>query len=247
MGVNLSGTTPRDPSGPTNIVDEILRGAGGLGSGLAGGFAGLIGGIGDAIRGIFTPGGLFAPVGEAAQEIRDGQLELLDRVDLLEGIQGYAAAYQDVNINVEWSRDNWRDITYKKQLGPAKNISVRPDGTMRLHHAGLFVVYAKIHAGATSFTGSDYCYLQIEVHRPDGSGVFSRAHMEKVVPRSREQTLSMSWPVVVPGEGYTVRVRAYSANWRWWKGGTQYSTLHVIQHSNDSQNLGQSTVPNETQ
>lgn len=206
----------------------------------------IVGGIGNALRGIFTPGGLFAPVGEAAQEIRDGQLDLLDRVDLLEGIQGYCAAYQDVNINVEWSSDNWRDIPFKKQLGPAKNITVNTsNGTMRLHHAGLFVVYAKIHANATSFTGGDYGYLVIEVHRP-GGGVYSRGHMEKVIPRSREQTLSMSWPIVVPGEGYTVKVRAYSANWRWWRGGTQYATLHIIQHSNDSQNLGQSTVPDET-
>ncbi|AIT62186.1 hypothetical protein [Corynebacterium doosanense] len=246
MGVSPDRYTPRWDGSPQDLRDYGTAGND-LGSGLTAGFNNIIGGIGDAIRGIFSPGGIFAPVGEAIKPIRDGQLDLLERTDLLEGIQGYCAAYLTENINVEWSRDNWRDIKYSGRLGPEKSISLDPSsGQMVLGGGGLYTAYAKLHARRTSFTGGDYGYLIVEVLRPD-STVYSRSHSEFVIPRDREQTLFTAYPFVVPAEGYRVKVRAYSDNWRWWQGGTERSTLHVIRHSAVAENSGQQNVPDETQ
>lgn len=172
MGVNLSGTTPRDPSGPTNIVDEILRGAGGLGDGLAGGFSGLIQGLGDAIRGIFTPGGLFAPVGDAMQTFRDGQEDLADRTDLLSPLLDYGSAYVNPNNRVHGT--GW--AVFSEQLGPMRGCEMigGAQGGIRLLDKGLWDIRCQLTAdGIVQISSNAPFRFELLVHTPNGT-IFSR-------------------------------------------------------------------------
>lgn len=271
MGVHLDSSTPRNPYRSTSIFDDILGAAGSLGAAFASGFQGILDGIGailtgafeavgavfngivngvrgligaiaDGIRGLLPSSSPFSPVQSA---FRDGQRDITDRLDLLEGVQGYCAAFQSVNVNAEWGLDNWRYLPYDEPLGPAKNMHVDRDyGEIVLHTAGMFVVYAKAQARLTSYGGNNFAYLDLNILRPNGT-VYSWTRVEKFIPYEQHQTVSVAWPVVIPFEGARVEVEVYSDNWRWWDGGTQYSTLHVIQHSNTSINPGQPTVPDE--
>lgn len=182
---------------------------------------------------------------ETAGLAYDGQLDLGGRVDLLEGVQGYCAAYQSWNVNAEWGLDNWRWLPYDRPLGPAKNMNVdQSKGEIVLHTPGMFVVYAKAQARGTSFGGANFVYMDVVIMRPNGS-TFTYTRVEKFVPPNQHQTVSVAWPFVVDFPGARVAVEVYSDNWRYWDGGTRYSTLHVIQHSNTSINPGSATVPDE--
>lgn len=242
-------------TGIGEIVQNILNGLGSILSGAVAvgsaifdvvvqGITDFLTGIAQAIKGLLPEGSRFSEVQEA---FRDGQEAITDRIDLLEGVQGYCAAFQSVNVNAEWGLNNWRDIPFKGRLGPQKNITLDTTaGQMVLGSEGLFVVYARVHARGTGFSGNDYVYLVVQCLRPDGT-VYAEAHVEKFVPRNQHQTVSVAWPVVVPGPGYRIKVRTFSANWRWWDGGRRHATLHVIQHSSTAVNTGQDTVPDETQ
>lgn len=64
MGIDLSGTTPADPSRPKGILELIqegIAGAGGIGAVLAGAVTGIVGGLVGAVQGIAgLIGGLFS-------------------------------------------------------------------------------------------------------------------------------------------------------------------------------------------
>lgn len=204
------------------------------------GFEAVLGGLADALFG----SGSTTP---ELQQFRDGQLDIVNRVDLLEGIQGYCAAYQTVNVNAEWGLNNWRDIPFKGPLGPAKNMLLDTTrGEIVMSTAGMFVVYAKIHARKTGYDGGNYAYMEVECLRPDRT-VYATCHVDQYVRKDYSQTFSVAWPVVTPGEGYRIRVRSYTSNWRWWDGGASKATLHVIQHSRSSINAAPDVVPDEAE
>ena len=72
----------------------------------------IISGIGQALMGGI--GGIFQPISDGMKPIRDAQLDLQNRTDLLEGVQGYAHAYMTRNVNAQWSfGSNWRTIDRK--------------------------------------------------------------------------------------------------------------------------------------
>lgn len=240
-------------AGLGEVVQNILNGIGSILSGaitvggiifdaVVQGVTDFLEGIAQAIGGLLPSGSRFSPIQQAFQ---DGQLELKNRLDLLEGVQGYCAAFQGWNVNAEWGQGGYRWLPYDEQLGPAKNMHVDTyEGEIILHTPGMFVAYAKAHARSTSYGGNDYVYLDVIVMRPNGTE-FTYTHVEKHVPRNHHQTIFVAWPFVVDFPGARVAVEAYSDNWRWWDGGTTRSTLHVIQHSNTSINRGSGTVPDE--
>lgn len=193
-------------------------------------------------------GEVFAETHAIANSANQAAGSLLGRVDLLEDVQGYCAAYQSVNVSAEWDFfDKWRWLPYDEQLGPAKNMHVDPyEGEIVCHTPGMFTVYAKAHARGTNKGGNDYVYLDIVIFRPDDS-VYDWTRVEKHVPLQHDQTVNVAWPFVVDFPGARVAVETYSDNFRWWDGGTIYSTLHVIQHSTEAVNPGQETVPDETE
>lgn len=63
MGVNLSGSTPANPSGPVSWLGTMEDSAQSLGSGLADGLLGLLGGIGQVLAGVVgAVGSVFSAV-----------------------------------------------------------------------------------------------------------------------------------------------------------------------------------------
>lgn len=247
MSVDPSKRVPVPNNGPSSFD---------LGEALGGLLGDIIGGIGAAIAGVFDPNGLFGAVGDAMEPIRDAQLDLTHRTDLLEGVQGFAHAYMGANINAEWNLgDNWRTLPFDRQLGPSVGATVQPNGRIRLESEGLWVVFAKVHARATAWGGSNDVTLRVRIYAPDGSihsdsytrGASARytgiIHINEKGPVSLVTTV----PVVVPEPGHWVRVDAWTDAWRWWDGGTRLSSLSVLKQSSEVEHFGEETVPDESE
>lgn len=107
MGVDLSGTTPADPSRPKGILELIqegIAGAGGIGGVIAGVFTGIVGGLVGAVQGIaHLIGGLFgmssrdmAAVDAARVAAENAIVDNLgDALDQLDEVQRAGGAYMD--------------------------------------------------------------------------------------------------------------------------------------------------------
>ena len=205
----------------------------------------LLGGIAEALSGVAPPG--FQDVADAFE---DGQAALVDRLDLLDGVRGYAQAYMSRNVNGEWGINNTRMLPFNEPLGPSKGAHVdAAKGAVVMDEAGLWTVHFMVTARQTSYTASwfdtDSVRATVRIHRPDGS-VYSPKTFQALSGKAAT-TLTASIPVVVPSPGYYITIEAYSSRWRWWDGGTKFSALSVIKHDNSTINPGTETVPDETQ
>lgn len=256
MGVLVDQSkVPADPSESRGILSQIQEGAEGLGDAMGDGFGGIIGGIGNALSGIIT-GGPFAPVESAAQEIRNGQEGLEDRMDLLFGISGYVFSYMTRNISAEWAifGNNVRKMPFDKQLGPSKNAYVDDDGRVVLDGVGAWLLMVKSHARGSTYGGNAMIQQTVRVRRPDGSvyhtctddaSTYSSSGV--VTSAKGAGTLLSVFPVVIDEPGCTVDVETWTGAWRWWDGGYRYSMLAAIRHSTDVENEGDETVRDETE
>lgn len=220
-----------------------LQGAlGNLRSGVKDGF---LAGIADALRGVVSAP-LFQDVADAFE---DGQTALVNRLDLLDGVRGYAQAYMSRNVNGEWGTNNTRMLPFDAPLGPSKGAHVdAARGGIVMDEAGLWTISLMCTARWTAYTSSwldtDSVRVTLRVHRPDGS-VYSQKLLQYLAGKSAV-TPTVSVPVTVDQPGTYVTVEAYSSRWRWWDGGTRYSALAVVKHDNRVINPGADTVPDET-
>ena len=213
----------------------------------------ILAGIGQALTGGL--GGIFQPISDGMKPIRDAQLDLQNRTDLLEGVQGYAHAYMTKNINAQWNLgDNWRTMPFDGQVGPAVGATVRSDGRVSMDSVGLWLIYAKTHGRSTGFTGGGGVTMRVNVYRPDGSA-YSSAYVRgtslvdagAVISTYGNVSLVAVVPVVIDEPGCYVQVDTWTAAWRWWDGGTQLSSLSVVKQSSNTENKGEQTVPDETE
>ena len=211
----------------------------------------LLGGFFGVMTGIFTgvlsviPSWFPSGARQFAEQVRDGQEALAGRADLLEGVRGYCAAYQSLNINGEWSTNNYRTLPYDAPLGPYKGAHV--DETKKgivFDEEGLWTVWVYAHARSTVFTGNNLCALHINIYRPDGSS--ARYITFDEFTGGEYATVGGSFPVVIPEPGCWIKVDAYSGRWRWWDGGARYSFQAALKNDNRLDNPGQDTVPDET-
>ena len=205
---------------------------------------GLIDGIADLFRGVGRPG-----FEGAAQAFQDGQAALVDRLDLLDGVRGYAQAYMSRNVNGEWGTDNTRMLPFDAPLGPSRGAHVdAAKGGIVMDEAGLWTISLMCTARWTAYTSSwldtDSVRVTLRVHRPDGS-VYSQKVLQYLAGKSAV-TPTVSVPVTVEHPGTYVTVEAWSSRWRWWDGGTRNSALAVVKHDNRVINPGTDTVPDET-
>lgn len=217
---------------------------GGIGSALAAGIAGIGNTVGAWASSFFDSGA-------EVKDIRDGQEDLVNRLDLLAGVNGYVFSYMAENVNVEWSGNNWRDMPFSRQLGPAKEAGIEGN-RIKLHGKGLWLVMAKCTANPTTYGGSTLLKLQTDVYLPSG-GSFHRSTASAgsggqggIISNQTEGGVLDVFPVVVDEEDCTVGVQSYSGAWRWWQGGYKTSMLAAIRFSTDVVNPGDETVPNET-
>lgn len=252
MGVDLSGTTPADPSRPKGIIELIQDGLltfGGIGDLLAKGLNDIITGIVDMVLGRYD--------GEIPQLI-DGQLELNDRFDLL-GTSAYCAAYMYNNLRLGPNRN--RALPFDTQIGPnndAELVTVwrphpedfdpstpREEWCIRLDRAGLWHANASfVHAGDNHIRTQ----AEIVVLKPDLT-IYSATTLPGVIGKDtgtgldRGDPVSLSKFFVIPDPGYYVQVR--------WKfnvtigirtafGGARQSQFSVVQWSDDITNTNTS-------
>lgn len=222
-------------------IVQLVRDGGALIVSTAFGFInGLLGDFGRALKSLITP------MREEIEAQKSGQLILNKRLDLVSDTDGYLCAYQSKNINIEWSSDNWRKVPFDAQLGPNKNAYISDAGDFILNAKGLWTINARVRAVGTTYTGGNFCYLKITILNPDGKTEYHTSIIETEVPYNRDHTLETFMPVVIPTAGYQVRIDVYSANWRWFRGGTQHSSLSAIRHSHDAVHMGTAEVSDET-
>ena len=191
-------------------------------------------------------------------EIRDGQLALNGRTDLLDGVRGYASAYQSLNVRSGpgwiFNGFKWRFLPFAGQLGPVKGAAVIPEGMIRIDEPGLWTVYATIYKDDVVGVGPETvildCYTARELIATE-----KEIPEEKLLRRMTStdsgivgspQTASITYSVVVDQAPAYVGVSAACVSDTWFLGGTLYSNLFVVKHDNRAINPGEKTVPNET-
>lgn len=193
---------------------------------VAGAFTTIVSGIGqalrDGIKGVVNSlSSLFRPVYDAGQEMRDGQVELNRRTDLLSPLLEYGSAYMG-------TLKGW-DVTgampFRSQIGPMRGCRIDGDG-IRLEKAGLWDIRAQITAeSAIIVTGR----MQWRVLVSDPQG-WPFSEQVATVTSNAQLTQTIVSSVVVPGPWYhvTVEVTALGAG-RTILGGPRWNRL-VVQH-----------------
>ncbi|WP_034985955.1 hypothetical protein [Corynebacterium jeikeium] len=228
-------------------------------------FTNIIGGIGKAfqegLRGIAgSLSSIFNPVKEAGVEVRDYQTTLNDRVELLDGVRGYASAYQTLNVYTDsgyvFSGYKWRFLPFGGQLGPSRGARVDPDGGLVLEETGLWTVYATVTKDDTSGLGA-LSNDQVDVHlfvsrdkwtkndSPPADTLLRELRTTDMTIIGGKQTATVVFSVVVDRPNVFVGVRASAISNTRFLGGTLYSNLFAIKHDNRAIEPGQKTVPNE--
>ena len=218
--------------GRNNFFDNII---GGIGKAFQDGLAGIVGGLGD----------LFSPVRKAAQEVRDGQLALDGRVDLVDPLLNYGSVYVPQPSGVK-QKNAWHRIPFTAKISTTmRGCSVLPAGGIRLDRPGLWDIRAHLlTASATGLLPRDVT-IHLRVVRPDGS-TFSTL-VGRTGSKSQESITVIS-SVQVPDPEYEVQVWIYSRNWESaWGSGPAYSRLTVQQINSDREASGDqdSVAPGE--
>ena len=209
--------------GRNNFFDNII---GGIGKAFRDGLAGIVGGLGD----------LFSPVRKAAQEVRDGQLALDGRVDLVDPLLNYGSVYVP-HASGRKQANSWHRVPFTAKISTTmRGCSVLPAGGIRLDHPGLWDIRGHLlMADAVGLLPREVA-LELRVVRPDGSR-FSRLTGQTGSKTSDSITVISS--VQVPGPGYEVQVWIYVKNYEAaWGGGPGYSRLTVQQINSDREASG---------
>lgn len=113
----------------TSVFDAIVTGAQAIGiiaTNIWNGLVDAVTGIFEGIASIFTGGGSYE-AGSILAEANDRQLEINERLDLMEDVSGYIATYMKENHYK--TRDTWHVMPFNGQLGPNKNAELITNGT----------------------------------------------------------------------------------------------------------------------
>lgn len=164
---------------------------------------------------------------EFGESYRDGQLDLNGRLDLLEGVQGYGAAYMTSNPAVV----TVTRMPFTGQLGPLKGVRILASGGLLLETKGLWQISATTLAKSTPFGGGDETVMYLSIREPGGGVIFSEIPDVKR-PGGARLTHHVTAPFVIPEPNFEVHVWVTSAKWRNFAGGTSYSRLSAIKHDN---------------
>ena len=189
---------------------------------------------------------------EEFQPVYDGQLELVNRLDLLDGVRGYCSAHQSLNIDASLSlgASKRRDLPFGSPYGPSRGAHVdAAKGGIVFDEAGLWTVHCMIHARQTGFTPGgggepDATAMYIRIHRPNG--VIDTETIVDAYSNNSPDSITATLPFVIPTPGYYVTIACWTSRWRWWDGGTRFTRLSVVKNDNRVIDPGAPTVPDET-
>lgn len=234
VGIDVTGNTPSDPSGPVSWLDTMQNSAGALGDGLASGFSGIVNGIGNSLRGV-SQGGIFSSIDEASQHIRDGQEDLESRADLLSPLLDYGS----VSMPSGQPKSGTGFLPFNRQIGPMRGVEVRwgpgqHDHGLRFLDKGLWDIRMQCTA-SWLLAANGLVEVELNVYTPHGT-LFSQqksifnSQREGIASGSSEQTHVINSSVVIPEPGYFVLVWVKRcAAQRGWLGGPAWSRL-TAQH-----------------
>lgn len=177
----------------------------------------LLGGIADALRGIFTPGGPFQQVSEGAV---DGQRAIKDLVSRLSPLEEYASAFMPSTEGVwQGGRLPFTEVLVGSQ-------GATPDGgSFVLNDYGMWRIDCQIWPSNYVVGSLSQVDWEVRVLRPDGS-VYHRKRSRHIDTDSLPDKLTTT--VVVPAAGYSVEVQVTSiAPLRGMRGGADRTHLTV--------------------
>lgn len=222
-----------------DMLDLAEMARGGFFGGILSGFISIGEGIGQAIEDIADAlfGGLAAEDHPALIKIRDGQLDLLREIGLMDDISGYACAYMKANRYKD--RAEWALMEFDGELGIPKNAIVQDNGITLAE--GTWSISAQCTHGhhVDRLTSR----IRIEVSRPDGTVYSIKESYGEVFP-NKFTTRPIEHTVITPDPGYRVRVFTYYNvgtafgvyNRLLWQGGTHLThlTAHRLNASTEN-------------
>lgn len=186
--------------------------------------------LAEVFRGLRPAG--FERVADAFQ---DGQQALKNAVELLSPLLDYGSAYMDAQGGFLKFGQNYGEMPFTNQLGPARNCELHDNG-IRLLKRGLWDIRCQMAYGGTALgVGSGAIEWYIRVYTPEGT-VFSQ--QKGVEWNQKASTSTIVSSVVVPGEGYVVKVEvAWIHGSREIWGGPANNRL-VVQHISNTIGVG---------
>ena len=197
--------------------------------------------IGNFLGGIFTgmnqilqglnPASWFPqPAFDFAAQIRDGQVDLKDRTDLLSPLLDYGSWCCPPGSGHARFGTGRMPFTYR--LGPMRGMTDMGDGRIRLDEPGLWDIRATVTISWTGPVNNTASQWYIRVLEPSGGlhDVFSEQgyYMDTI----KSTTMSMTSTVVVDNPGYMVDVYTIGPGDRGWWTGPKWTRLSIQHISN---------------
>lgn len=195
---------------------------GGLFNGFSG-FGQLLSDLATALsgRGVFGPGPL--------RDIRDGQLDLNNNVELLSPLLDYGSCFMAAKFNFGGSSVR---VRFLDQIGPMRGCHL-DDGRIVLDDKGLWDIRCQLKYDISLLNG--ICGLEVQVLRPDMS-VYST--QEGLSYATGQATITVVTSVVVPDPGYQVQVIVVqTTQGRGIEGGPKANRL-TVQHLSRRTDIG---------
>ncbi|MDG3012135.1 hypothetical protein G4X40_18495 [Rhodococcus sp. D2-41] len=189
--------------------------------------------------------GEFDSWGTAIDGLKDGQLELSDRTDLLEGARGYCCLFMSKNWNVNGGK--WITLPFDTQIGPRDDATPESNGitmgTKGLWRCDAHVTFYPPPPGW--FGSTQFVVAQLSIVVMTGSTEFSRKTFDVVITSAGAETAAFSHTFVLPGPNYAVHLELkHQQSGAWIFGGTTRSALSVNKWSTGIDNaLVLPTVP----
>jgi hypothetical protein len=186
---------------------------------------------------------LESDVADLSNQIRDAQLDLEDRIDLLEGVTGYCNTFMSKSWSV--ASQTRLVLPFDTQLGPSVGASPY-EGGIKLDTKGLWRADTLVTFPQTS-GGKFSAGIYLTVRNLGLEPIYSESLYAIVVTDGGPATVAFSKTFVIPSDntymvtadvwqGTTVRIPVH--------GGTQWSALSVNKWSNNTDNnVDMPTVP----
>ena len=145
--------------------------------------------------------GMVADVDDLAAQVPDVQLELNERVDLLDGVRGYCNSFLGANWTVGGNAD--KQLPFDSQIGPPKGAVLYNGVGIKLLEKGLWRadVHLSFQVQSGWFTGAALASVFLTV-RPVSAplAVFTRRQYSLVIGRAGDETANFSHTFVVPDD-----------------------------------------------
>lgn len=148
--------------------------------------------------------GLVSDLADLSDQVRDDQLGLNDRLDLLDGVNGYCSLFMSQNWSV--AQNQLLTLPFDSQLGPAKGAEPHSDGIL-LKTKGLW--RADAHVTADRMTSSSFsAQVYVSVMNVTSGAVFTEHQFDIVLTSSGSETAAFSHTFVIPTDDtFVVRAR----------------------------------------